>query len=85
MSTSAKAKEGLKFALFEYKRCKSGVTKALPSPNPNERTIATKMQQLSDALSQLNIHHTMWVVKAGFTEEELQAEKYSVDWFARSN
>ena len=32
------------------------------------------------ALSQLNIHHTIWVSKAGFTEEELQAEKYSVNW-----
>ena len=38
------------------------------------------MHQLLDALSQLNILHTIWVVKAGFTEEELQAEKYSINW-----
>ena len=42
--------------------------------------MAMKMQQLSDVLSQLNINHTIWVAKAGFTEEELQAEMYSVNW-----
>ena len=44
MSTLAKAEEGLDLALAEYKRCKYPVTKALQSPNPNERTINTKMQ-----------------------------------------
>ena len=67
-------------SIVEYHRCKSCVTKARQSPNPTEKIIATKMHQLLDALSQLNILHTIWVVKAGFTEEELQAEKYSINW-----
>ena len=80
MSTTAKAKEALELTLVEYRRCKSRVSKALVSQAPNERTISNKMQQLSDALSQLNIHHTMWVTKAGFSEEQLAEEKYSKNW-----
>ena len=68
MSTPAKAKEALEIALVEYRRCKTRVQKALESPTPNERSITTKMQQLSDALSQLNIQHTMWVTKAGLND-----------------
>ena len=80
MTTPAKAKEALELSFVEYKRCKSRVQKALDSPAPNERTINNKMQQLSDALSQLNIHHTMWVNKAGFTVEQLAAERFSTTW-----
>ena len=80
MSTQAKAKEALEVTLVEYKRCKSRVKKALEAPAPNVRTLTGKMQQLSDALSQLNLHHTMWVAKAGFTDEQLAAERFSVNW-----
>ena len=40
------------------------------------------MQQFSDAFSQLNIHHTIWVTKAGFLEKQLAEEKYSKNWVA---
>ena len=80
MATTAKAKEALEVTLVEYKRCKSRVKKALESPAPNVRSLTGKMKQLSDALSQLNIHHTLWVTKAGFTEEQLAAERFSANW-----
>ena len=80
MSTTTKAKEALDLTLVEYRRCKSRVSKALVSQSPNECTISNKIQQLSDALSQLNIHHTNCVTKAGFSEEHLAEEKYSKNW-----
>ena len=82
MSTTTKAKEALNLTLVEYRRCESRVSKALVSQAPNERTISNKMQQFSDAFSQLNIHHTIWVTKAGFLEKQLAEEKYSKNWVA---
>ena len=82
MSTTTKAKEALNLTLVEYRRCESRVSKALVSQAPNERTISNKMQHFSDAFSQLNIHHTIWVTKAGFLEKQLAEEKYSKNWVA---
>ena len=72
MSTAAKAKEALEISYVEYKRCKARVTKALGSTAHNERALSSKMQQLSDALSKLNVHHTTWVSKANLTDEQLR-------------
>ena len=80
MSTTAKAKEALDLRLVEYRRCRLRVSKALDFQAPNKRTISNKMQQLSDAVSQLNIYHTIWVTKAGFSEGQLAEEKYSKNW-----
>ena len=80
MSTAVKAKEALDLTIVAYKRCKSRVTKALASTSVNERSIGNKMQQLSDALSQLNIDHTTWVAKAGLSDQALAEEKYSATW-----
>ena len=76
MSTPAKAKE--KSFLSSTRDAKLVYTEE--SPTQNERFIATKIQQLSDTLSQLNIHNTMWVTKAGLKEEQLNSEMYSVTW-----
>ena len=76
MSTPAKAKE--KSLLSSTRDAKLVYTEE--SPTQNERFIATKIQQLSDTLSQLNIHNTMWVTKAGLKEEQLNSEMYSVTW-----
>ena len=83
MSTAAKAKEALELSYVEYKQCKSRVSKALGSSAQNERALSSKMQQLSDALSKLNVHHTAWVSKANLTDEQLAAEKYSPTWLEK--
>ena len=75
----AALKEALDLSFVEYKQAKSRVTKALDSTR-NERSLGNKMQQLADALSKLNIHHTIWVSKAGLTDDELAAEKFSTAW-----
>ena len=80
MSAGAKAKEALDAFLLQYKRAKSRVKKAIDAPNVNERSIGNKMVLLSEALTELNIHHSTWVSKAGFTDEQLAAEKYSSAW-----
>ena len=53
-------KEAVDLSFVEYKQAKSRVTKALYSTR-NERSLGNKMQQLADALTKLNIHHTIWV------------------------
>ena len=79
MSTTTKAKEALELSYVEFRQAKSRANKALVTTT-NERSLVSKMQQLSDALAKLNVHHTAWVDKAGFTDAQLAAEKYSSAW-----
>ena len=82
MSTTTKSKEALELSYVEFRQAKSRVNKALASTT-NERTLVSKMQQLSDALKRLNVHHTAWVGKAGFTDDQLAAEKFSTAWLEK--
>ena len=82
MSITTKVKEAIELSYVEFRQAKSRVNKALVSTT-NERSLVTKMKQLSDALAKLNVHHTAWVGKAGFTDAQLAAEKYSSNWLEK--
>ena len=82
MSTTTKSKEALELSYVEFRQAKSRVNKALASTT-NERSLVSKMQQLSDALTRLNVHHTAWVGKAGLTDDQLAAEKFSTSWLEK--
>ena len=82
MSAQLKAaKDVLDQAVTAYKCSKSVIKKTLESTEvSNERTLNNKIKSLNDTLSTLNAAHTSWVSKAEFTDDQLQSERYSLEW-----
>ena len=75
------AKETLDQAITGYKYNKAIVSKLIQSNEvPNERTFRNKLKAFDDALTALNSAHTSWVSKAGFTDDDLSQEHYSLSW-----
>jgi len=82
MAHAKAALDNLQVAFTQYKQSKSLLDKALKTTSKNERNITNKAASLSTALSEINKWHTLWVSKAGVSDEELASEdqKYNTDW-----
>ena len=73
------ALDALELSYTEFKRSRSLVQKSLAASVQNERTLTSKMNLLSAALTQLNSSHTTWVSRSDLSEDELGTDhvKYS--------
>ena len=76
------AKEGLEYAVLQYKQCKAHLQKAISSKSKNERHVNNKMTLLSEALDNINKSHIVWVSKLGLSDEDLMQdkEKFNMPW-----
>lgn len=75
------AKDALVQAVTKYACCKSALQKSIDSTDPvSARTLNIKSKKLDDALQDLNVLHTAWVLKAEFSDDDLAEEKYSRQW-----
>ena len=82
MAHAKAALDNLQVAYTQYKQSKSLLDKALKTTSKNERNINNKTTSLSTALAEINKCHTLWVSKAGISDEELASEgqKYNSAW-----
>ena len=80
MAQAKAASEALQVAFTQFKQAKTLLSKSLKAASKNERTLTSKMSSLSDALSEINRCHTLWVAKSGITEEDLASDKFSTSW-----
>ena len=82
MSQTKIALDAVDYAVTQFKQQKTLLQKALSSKSKNERNIKNKMTSLSEALENINKSHTLWVSKAGLSEEDLltEKEKYNTTW-----
>ena len=82
MSQTKIALDALDYAVTQFKQHKTLLQMAFSSKSKNERNIRNKMTSLSDALENINKSHTLWVSKAGLSEEDLltEMEKYNTTW-----
>ena len=82
MAHAKAALDNLQVAFTQYKQSKSLLDKALKTTSKNERNITNKAASLSTALSEINKWHTLWVSKAGVSDEELASEdqKFNTNW-----
>ena len=82
MSQTKIALDALDYAVTQFKQHKTLLQMAFSSKSKNERNIRNKMTSLSDALENINKSHTLWVSKAGLSEEDLltEKEKYNTTW-----
>ena len=76
------ALDALELSYTEFKRSRSLVQKSLAASVQNERTLTSKMNLLSAALTQLNSSHTTWVSRSDLSEDELGTDhvKYNTSW-----
>ena len=77
MANAKAALESLQVAFTQYKQSKNLLDKSLKAVSKNERNITSKMFSISTALTEINKFHTMWVTKAGITEEELSSDQHN--------
>ena len=77
MANAKAALESLQVAFTQYKQSKNLLDKSLKAVSKNERNITSKMFSISSALTDINKFHTMWVTKAGITEEELSSDQHN--------
>ena len=80
MAQAKAASEALQVAFTQFKQAKTLLSKSLKAASKNERTLTSKMSSLSDALSEINRCHTLWVAKSGISEEDLSSDKFSTSW-----
>ena len=83
MSAQAKAaKDALDLAVTSYRYQVAMVKRTLKSSSLNERTLANKVQALTEALSSLNIAHTTWVSKSNPVAEDRPSDEspYTSQW-----
>ena len=76
------ALDALELSYTEFKRSRSLVQKSLAASVQSERTLTSKMNLLSAALTQLNSSHTTWVSRSDLSEDELGTDhvKYNTSW-----
>ena len=79
MAQAKAASEALQVAFTQFKQAKTLLSKSLKAASKNERTLTSKMSSLSDALSEINRCHTLWIAKSGISEEDL-SDKFSTSW-----
>ena len=75
------AKEALDQVLIKYKCSKTVLSKTVNSEKPiGERSLTLRMNNLDDALAELNAAHTTWTSKADFTSDQLKEQTYNAEW-----
>ena len=84
MAQAKAASEALQVAFTQFKQAKTLLSKSLKAASKNERIITAKMSSLSDALSEINRCHTLWVAKSGITEEDLSSDRFSTSWLVKN-
>ena len=82
MANAEAALEAIQVAFTQYKHSKTVLDKSLMAVSKNERDITNKMLSVSNALTEINKCHTLWVTKASITEDELSIDqhKFNTSW-----
>ena len=82
MASVKAALDNLQLAFTQYKQSKSVMVKDLNTLPKNERNIKNKMVSHSTSLAEIDKCHTLWVTKAGLSDEELNSsdQKYNKSW-----
>ena len=82
MAQGKAALDALELSYTEFKRSRSLVQKSLGASVQNERTLTSKMNLLSAALTQLNSAHTTLVSRSDLSKDELGTDhvRYNTSW-----
>ena len=76
MANAKAALKAFQVAFTQYMQSRTLLNISLKAVSKNERNIIIKMLSMSNALTEINKCHMVWVTKASVTEEELSTDQH---------